>query len=86
MEELGNPAIESFEDLENLFAQVQSAYPDMTPAVFNSVHTFNWVKMMMGIPMSTFCDTGDGTLAFNLRYPDMLDFYKTVNRLSLIHI
>ncbi len=80
MEELGNPAIESFEDLENLFAQVQSAYPDMTPAVFNSVHTFNWVKMMMGIPMSTFYDTGDGTLAFNLRYPDMLDFYKTVNR------
>ena len=74
MEEMGNPSIESFEDLENLFARVKEEYPGITPAVFNSVHTFNWVKLMMGIPMS------DGTLAYNLRYADLLEFYKTVNR------
>ena len=80
MEEMGNPPIESFEDLENLFARVKEEYPGVTPAVFNSVHTFNWVKMMMGIPMSAFYDTGDGSLAFQLRYPDQLEFYKTINR------
>lgn len=79
LEELGNPAIKSLTDLENLFAQVKKAYPDLYPAVFNSVHKFNWVKMMMGIPLDPLYSDGD-TIKWNLRHEEQLNYYKTINR------
>lgn len=79
LDEMGNPEINTFEDLEAVFARVKAGYPDMMPAIFNCIHQFGWVRQMMGVSSSGYYDAG-GELVWYIRQPEQLDYYKKVNQ------
>lgn len=80
MEELGNPEIQSLEDLTALFQTVKDTYPDMIPLVLNPP---NWhrayFEQQFGA-LSGFNDV-DGGLVYSLNMPEYKDMYLYMNDL-----
>ena len=80
LEELGNPPINSFDDLLNLFGMVKKKYPDMTPLVLNPFWTNQFFAMNYGAITSNFYDN-NGKLEYYLRQPKLLKTYEFINQL-----
>lgn len=82
MEELGNPALNNFEDLENLLGTVKAKYPDVIPLMLDINWGLRYFKMQNGVP-SAYTDLyeQDGKVQQYLRHPGMLEVYKYINRL-----
>ncbi|MHA7963972.1 extracellular solute-binding protein [Paenibacillus sp. CAU 1782] len=82
MEELGNPALNNFEDLEKLLGTVKATYPDVIPLMLDINWGFRYFKMQNGVP-SAYTDLfeQDGKVQHYLRHPGMLEVYKYMNRL-----
>ena len=70
---------ETLDDLDNAFAAVKEAYPDMTTCAFNCAHKFNWLLQQMGLVGSGYVEADDGTLQWWLEQDGLLDYYKKVN-------
>ncbi|WP_308637444.1 extracellular solute-binding protein [Paenibacillus silvisoli] len=80
MEQLGNPRLESLQDLENVLLQVKKAYPDMTPLLLDEV--FQWsiyFKGRFGLDGDVY--EHEGQMLSQLRNPRMLAYYQFLNRL-----
>lgn len=77
-EELGI-TFETLEDLDEAFAKVQSAYPDMVATSFDNIHQFGWLRTQLGLPTGGYYEKDDGMLGWYLEAPGQLDYYKKVN-------
>lgn len=77
-EELGLE-FKTLDDLDDTFAKVAEAYPDMTVCSFNCAHKFNWLMQQLGLKGNGYYETADGTLKWWLRQDGLLDYYKKVN-------
>ena len=82
LEELGDPKIESLEDLDHVLGMVKEKHPDMTPLVFAITPT--WTKgyfaTQFGAAIDGFVEK-DGELMHALRQPELLEMYKYMNTL-----
>ncbi|SDZ67975.1 putative aldouronate transport system substrate-binding protein [Evansella caseinilytica] len=82
LEYLGNPPLESLEDLENVLAAVKENYPDMIPLVMDINHIGSYLRNQMGI------DVGaggpwyerNGNIHYSITHPNYLEYYKLMNR------
>lgn len=63
---------ETLDDLDNAFAAVKEAYPDMTTCAFNCAHKFNWLLQQMGLVGSGYVEADDGTLQWWLEQDGLL--------------
>lgn len=59
-EELGLE-FKTLDDLDDTFAKVAEAYPDMTVCSFNCAHKFNWLMQQLGLKGNGYYETADGT-------------------------
>lgn len=80
MEEMGNPSIQSLDDLVGVLQQVKSDYPDMTPLVINPNWTHPFFSAQYGASTSGFVEQDD-ELAYYLRQPELMQSYLFINRL-----
>jgi len=82
MEELGNPALRTLEDLENILGQVKAKYPDMIPLLLDKNWGSYYFKYQFGIPtVTTNLYEQDGVVSYFVNHPNTLDYYKYINRL-----
>jgi putative aldouronate transport system substrate-binding protein len=80
MEELGNPEINTLEDLDAVFAQVKEKYPDVTPLVMNSVWMSMYFAEQMGVNReASFYVNDDGDVQYWIDQPGQLEYYKLIN-------
>lgn len=80
MEELGNPEINSLEDLDAVFAQVKEKYPDVVPLVMNSVWMSYYFAEQMGVNREpSFFVNDEGNVQYWINQPGQLDYYKLIN-------
>ncbi len=68
----------SLADLDASFAKVKKAHPEMSAVAFNYIHSFNWLREMMGVPMSGYYDD-NGKLVWYIRTESQLEYYKKIN-------
>jgi putative aldouronate transport system substrate-binding protein len=83
LEAVGNPELNSLEDLEALFGTVKSEYPDMIPLILDKNWGVNYFRMQYGVP-SVYTDlyvNDDGQVNYYIEHPGMLEVYKYINRL-----
>ena len=82
-EELGSPAINNFNDLENLLLAAKEAYPNMVPIHLNANWKFSYFESMFGVGGSQgwdgFYDDGNGGVSYWLRNPKYLDLLRLIN-------
>ncbi|WP_020620694.1 extracellular solute-binding protein [Paenibacillus daejeonensis] len=81
MEALGNPAIESLEDFENILDQVKAEYPDMVPLTIDINWIYHYFQMQFGMPPHSNWYEDGGTLHHKLKHPAMLEYYKFMNNM-----
>jgi putative aldouronate transport system substrate-binding protein len=88
MEALGNPQLNTLEDLVSVLKQVKAKYPDMVPLVFNP--NAYWMKGYIFANYGVNLDSGnmpfvdlkdDGTLIHQLHHPALKDAYLYINQL-----
>lgn len=90
LEAMGNPKLETPEDLKNVLMQVKSSYPDLIPLVFSQdVWRFQLFKEMFGIGGSNvfYVQNADGnwvTYVKHERYKEMLRYLNDLYRNGLI--
>ncbi|WP_020619810.1 extracellular solute-binding protein [Paenibacillus daejeonensis] len=80
MEEMGNPEIQTLDDLVGVLQQVKSQYPDMTPLVLNPNWTHPFFSAQFGAVTSGFADQ-EGQLIHHLRQPELMQSFLFINRL-----
>lgn len=82
MEELGNPKVETLDELNNLFAMVKEKHPEMVPLVLDQ--NPGWAKgyfaTQFGAAIEGFVDK-DGQLVHSLRTPELEQMYMYMNEL-----
>lgn len=81
MNELGNPPMDTFDDLVNVFKQVKEKYPDMSAYL----PVWGWgdpFMQFMGLqdPNQPYIKA-DGTVGIGVSQPNMIDYYLFYNRL-----
>jgi putative aldouronate transport system substrate-binding protein len=82
-EELGSPAVNSLEDLENVLLAAKAAYPDLVPLLNDKDNLFSYFTRQLGIPVSNYLiKTDDGKIIHRLSDPRILDYYKLLNRFA----
>ncbi|RAP74684.1 extracellular solute-binding protein [Paenibacillus montanisoli] len=80
MEQLGNPPLKSLRELESLLLKVKKTYPNMTPLLLDEVNQWSeFFKGRFGMDGAVYED--DGQLLSQLRNPQMLAYYRYLNRL-----
>ncbi len=80
MKELGNPEINTLDDLDAVFAQVKEKYPDVVPLVMNSVWMSMYFAEEMGVNReASFYVADNGDVKYWINQPGQLDFYKKMN-------
>ena len=83
LEALGNPAINTLDDLKTVFGEVKSAYPDMVPLILDKNWGVNYFRMQFGVS-SVYTDLyvdADGKVRYYIEDPNMLEVYKYINSL-----
>ncbi|WP_019636729.1 extracellular solute-binding protein [Paenibacillus fonticola] len=82
MEEMGNPEVKSLEDLDALFGQVKTKYPDMIPLVLTPTPT--WAKgyfaQNFGAMISGLIEE-NGKMLYALNTQELKDMYLYMNQL-----
>lgn len=79
MQELGNPKLESFEDLMSIFDQVHEKYPDLLVYIPHPTWT-NALMDMMGLSKYHYADE-DGNVKVSFNDPTFKDYFKFMNEL-----
>lgn len=84
LEKLGNPKLETLEDLENVFGMVKQQFPDMTPLVLGDAP--NWLTRYFATefgvdPGTTKVYEENGSIRHVISNPGTLEMYKYLNRL-----
>jgi putative aldouronate transport system substrate-binding protein len=80
LEELGNPKIESLDDLVDVFKQVKQKYPDMTPLVMNPNAIGQYFRVNFGVPYQGWM-TNDDKASYYISHPKQKDYYLFMNKL-----
>jgi putative aldouronate transport system substrate-binding protein len=80
LKELGNPKIESLDDLVNVFKQVKVKYPDMTPLVMNPNAIGQYFRVNFGAPYQGWAEV-DGDVKYYINHPKQFDYYMFMNKL-----
>lgn len=81
LKEMGNPQIQSLEDLENVFGMVKEQYPDMTPLSMSTGWSYKYFALQHGVVETWGFYDDNGKLSFYLRQPELKETFKYVNRL-----
>jgi len=79
LETLGNPPMNTLQDLESVFAQVKQKYPDFVPLVSDKNWIGGYFAPQFGVVGKWYED--DGNIIHYLRQPETLEFYKFMNRM-----
>lgn len=82
LQELGNPPIDTIDDFMKVLGMVKEKYPDMIPLIMDK----DWIEQYF---LTQFGVEGlldgwyerDGKVDYAIRKPEMLDFFKFMNRL-----
>jgi putative aldouronate transport system substrate-binding protein len=76
LDELGNPRLETLEDLEKIYEMVKEAYPEMILLEFNPWWQFNVFRIWSGVTMLNWLEQSDGSYNYYANtavYKDMLE-------------
>lgn len=83
MQQLGNPPLNSLEDLEDILRRVKLEWPEMIPLVSDDVKSFDYLHAQfaqVGTNNEFYKDV-NGNLGYYIKQPGKLDFYTYVNKL-----
>lgn len=76
VEQLGNPEMNTIEDLMNVLEQCKEAFPDMVPMGLGGIHKFDWMRTWMG---ANYYNTETGEYTYGATDPAYKDFMKMAN-------
>ncbi|WP_400246694.1 extracellular solute-binding protein [Niallia sp. JL1B1071] len=80
LEELGNPKMESLDDLVDVLKQVKQKYPDMTPLVMNPNAIGQYFRVNFGAPYLGWLNL-DGQVKYYISHPKQKEYYVFMNKL-----
>ncbi|WP_339318916.1 extracellular solute-binding protein [Paenibacillus sp. FSL R10-2734] len=81
MEELGNPKMDSLEDLHQILLSVKQKYPEMTPILFDKDQIGQFFRINFGLKRNSgFIDQG-GNAVHYLKDPNYREYYLYMNQL-----
>lgn len=80
MNELGNPKLESLDDLLAILGTVKQKYPDMIPLVMTPLQIDAYFRVQHGAPRFGF-DLADGQVKYFINHPAQYDYYMFMNKL-----
>ncbi|MBT2757811.1 extracellular solute-binding protein [Mesobacillus foraminis] len=80
LKELGDPKIESLDDLVNVLKQVKEKQPEMTPLVMNPLAIGQYFRVNFGAPYQGWTEV-DGKVKYYINHPAQHDFYMFMNKL-----
>ena len=81
LEDLGNPEINSIEDLEMVYDMVLENYPGVIPIIAEGMgNSFRYMKMQLGVHGDTWYEDDAGQLKWRGRDPQLLEWYKLMNK------
>ncbi|GBF75612.1 ABC transporter substrate-binding protein [Paenibacillus sp. 598K] len=81
MEELGNPELNTLDDLMSILGQVKAKYPDMVPLVWDKEQIGQHLRIHYGLKKSKGFVDIDGAAQYYLKDKNYLDYYLYMNRL-----
>ena len=81
LDSLGNPPINTFDDLMNVFGMVKENNPDMVPFTFHSTHRFNVLLSWIGLGTVSFAEQEDGDYLYYVRDKRYKELMKILNRM-----
>ncbi|WP_078544708.1 extracellular solute-binding protein [Litchfieldia alkalitelluris] len=81
LEELGNPKIETLDDLVNVLKEVKSKYPEMKPLVLNPAVLGHYFKVNFGASYLQNFRIVDGEVKYYIAQPEQYDYYMFMNKL-----
>lgn len=81
LEKLGNPPVNSIDDLDKVLNMAKNQYQGLTPLTMNTNWKGNYVALQYGLAMNKgFAEDSQGKVVYYIRQQGMLDYYKTMNR------
>ncbi|MDL2232597.1 extracellular solute-binding protein [Ruminococcaceae bacterium OttesenSCG-928-L11] len=81
LEGLGNPEINSIEDLENVYDMVLAQYPGVVPIVAEGMdNSFRYMKVQLAVHSDNFYEDEAEQLKWRGRDPQLLEWYKLMNK------
>jgi putative aldouronate transport system substrate-binding protein len=78
MEELGNPEINTLEDLSDVLGMAKEKYPDLIPVIMNSNWKGSYIKNQVGA-YDGFNLTDDGTIVYSIQTDTTKEYYRVMN-------
>lgn len=81
LDEFGNPDIDNFDDLMNVYERVKENYPDIIPLVYSGDHRFNIFKIWIGLGIVPFVEQMDGNYVFPYRDTRYCKIMKLLNQM-----
>jgi len=81
LEQMGNPQIQTLDDLVNVFGMVKEQFPDLVPLVMNTHHLQGFFLNQFGLQGGGFAFDEQDRLVYYIREPGRLEFYKFFNSL-----
>jgi putative aldouronate transport system substrate-binding protein len=81
LDELGNPKLDTLEDLHQILTNVKQKYPDMMPIVFDKDQIGQFFRINFGLKRSKGFIDKEGNAVHYLKDPNYLDYYLYMNRL-----
>lgn len=80
MEKLGNPPVNSIDDLDMVLNKAREQYQGLTPLIMNINSKGAYIAMQYGLAMNKgFIENSYGKIIYYIKQPGMLDYYKTMN-------
>lgn len=76
LEQLGNPEMNTIEDLMSVLEQCKTTFPDMVPMGLGGIHKFHWMKAWMG---ANYYNPDTGEYTYGATDPAYKDFLKMAN-------
>ncbi|WEG11742.1 ABC transporter substrate-binding protein [Pullulanibacillus sp. KACC 23026] len=80
LDKLGDPKINSLDDLVNVLKEVKQKYPNMTPLVMNPGAIGQYFRVNYGVPYQGF-ETINGKVKYYIDDPKQYDYYMFMNEL-----
>jgi putative aldouronate transport system substrate-binding protein len=81
LDSMGNPPLNTTDDLMNVYLRVRREYPDIIPLMFDSTHRFNVFRAYFGLGLTEFTRQPDGQYAYFARDPKYKRMLSWLNRL-----
>ncbi|MDR2657087.1 MAG: extracellular solute-binding protein [Oscillospiraceae bacterium] len=81
LDDMGNPPLNTTDDLMDVYLRVRREYPDIIPLMFESTHRFNAFRTYFGLGLTEFTRQPDGRYLFFARDPRYKEMLAWLNRL-----